>query len=58
MGEEGGRERYLHGVAVPRVEVPAHHGRGKVNTQFPSNTLDTLDCRELFNLTGEFKTFG
>ena len=45
-------------MAVPRVEVPAHHGRGKVNAQFSSNTLDTLDCREMFNLTGEFKTLG
>ena len=55
---EGEGERYLHGVAVPRVEVPAHHGRGKVSAQFSSNTLDTLDCREMFNLTGEFKTLG
>ena len=32
------------------MEVPAHHGRGKVDAQFPSNTLDTLDYREFSTL--------
>ena len=41
-----GREGWIensHGMAVPSMKIPAHHCRGKINAQFPSNTLDTLD---------------
>lgn len=42
-GHREGRIENSHGMAVPSMEIPAHHCRGKINAQFPSNTLDTLD---------------